>query len=138
MDRYKFRGKRVDNGEWVYGYLTVAFTASTGYSEKGPSIQGYASDDMPYHEEVHPDTVGQWTGESKWDEGKRVLDYYEGDIVECTLLNVNTGSDVVIGTGVITYSCAGFDVVMDDGTLGKRGRCNLQNIREVGTIHDKE
>lgn len=134
----KYRGERVDNGEWVYGWIVCPKNRSYIILRAAKDIYDCSNlmgEGCVY--EVHPDTVGQWTGESKWKEGERILDYYEGDIVECTLLDVNTCCDVVIGTGVITYSCAGFDVVMDDGTLGNRGRCNLQNIRKTGTIHDK-
>jgi uncharacterized phage protein (TIGR01671 family) len=57
----EFRGKRIDNGEWIYGYLTVHFSASSGYDEKSPHIEFFKSDHFETWE-VDPKTVGQYTG----------------------------------------------------------------------------
>ena len=63
----KFRGKRIDNGEWFYGFLNIsvedgqAYIAS-GYLYKG-SFDGYW---------VDPETVGELLG----------FCIHEGDIVE--------------------------------------------------------
>lgn len=61
MREILFRGKRVDNGEWVYGsYMTVC----SGKTESVIHIILYEWD-MPFTIEycvVDPDTVGQYTG----------------------------------------------------------------------------
>jgi len=62
MRQIKFRGKRIDNGEWVYGCLH--------YSNLGNSlklcIQSLRYDDSKVcgtsSHEVYPNTVGQYTG----------------------------------------------------------------------------
>jgi len=80
MREIKFRGKRVDNGEWVYGYYIIAggmaFISAFGIKE--PVL-------------VIPETVGQYTG-LKDKNGKEI---YEGDWVMVIGRNID---------GYIVYS----------------------------------
>lgn len=46
----KFRGKRIDNGQWVYGFLAEDYYINDVNSQDFPSI------------EIAPETVGQFTG----------------------------------------------------------------------------
>ncbi len=64
MREIKFRGKRVDNGEWVCGNLVTYFNK--------PSIQDYAQSNGEIFA-VDPETVGQYTG---------LKDKYAGDIIQ--------------------------------------------------------
>lgn len=71
MRTIKFRGKRLDNNEWVYGSLTT-----NPYDEEDVEIVDHSSVILP-RESVIPDSVGEYIGEKDC-QGTEI---YEGDII---------------------------------------------------------
>lgn len=77
MREILFRGKRMDNGEWMYGYY---FQKKNPLSEDGFPVINCISDVSPFGAEVDPETVGQYTGFTDIN-GVKI---FEGDIVKIT------------------------------------------------------
>ena len=57
----KFRGKRKDNGEWVFGWLTPSIKCVKNKAVVNPLITHVYSSGFESHE-VDPDSIGQSTG----------------------------------------------------------------------------
>ena len=75
----KFRGKRVDNGKWIYGSLDVAYDGSMlisfWYSKLIEPENNYKEMVQEWHQ-VIPDSVGQFIGKIKTEQ-----EVYEKDII---------------------------------------------------------
>lgn len=73
---YKFRGKRIDNGEWVYGCY-VSTSPDEAFILIGVTGHIKRDDYECYMAPVKPETVGMWTGQVY-----NKVELFEGDIIE--------------------------------------------------------
>lgn len=136
MTEILFRGKRVDNGEWVYGYY---FKATHHWHNHGihedwiavDTIQngGYCNVRGKYA--IIPETLGQYTGLTDKN-GKKIFD---GDIV--MVIDNVWGSPFCYGiTGKIVYDECGFFIEPKNprDTQWLYNECAIYEV--IGNIHD--
>lgn len=124
MREILFRGKRKDNGEWIYGYYCVfngmIHCIYTSYAETD------CGDIYPDYYEVDPETVGQYTGHTD----KNGVKIFEGDIVRYG----DTIHEVVFEQ---RNGTAYFGLVYSESeTLPFGHYQDLRQIEVIGNIHD--
>jgi hypothetical protein len=137
---YLFRGKRIDNGEWVEGDLLHPIK-SFGWMIVPIGVEENAH-------EVDPSTIGQFTGLTAWEDytlpvigDLEPIKIYEGDKLSFATFDYN-GTDT-IHTGTVYYCGAGFwidctETEGDDGVYSlSQARAEDDDMRIIGNIHDE-
>ena len=126
MREIKFRGKRKNNGDWVYGFACQSAMDITGELKK-PNwfiIDGY----MNYYG-VIPETIGQFTGLRD----KNGIAIYEGDILSIKDEVGNRGQ-VIVG-----FELGGF-IIFKGLAWGYIGQYDVEinDIEVIDNIHDNK
>lgn len=114
-----FRGKRINNGEWIVGYYIVVDGISY-ILQDGYFLNGIV--------EVDPETVGQYTGK----DDVRRQKIFGGDILE-----IRYGTEKY--NGLVKYDAYGakFIIASDRGTSSFDDLLWDVEIQVIGNIHDK-
>ena len=114
-----FRGKRIDNGEWVEGYFVNLWLMH--YQKHQPII----TDNNAVSYDVDHSTVGQYTG-LKDKNGKRI---FEGDIMAFTAYGFNYVGTVEFADGSFSVMCEHMSPFLDQA-VSKHG------AHIIGNVHD--
>lgn len=121
-----YRGKRVDNGEWLYGDLI--------HNNEQVLIKPIFTEPYEYDEDfdqnVHPETVGQ----AVLVEG---TEYYEGDLLKVSIHDHNTGKIIAQQTAPIEFRTCKYGVMFGRDFTAFDGFTRT-TFEKVGTIYDPE
>ena len=131
MREILFRGKQVDNGEWIEGFYTQKMNP---YTPNGLPIKHFILDLAPFGADVLPETIGQFTGLTD----KNGVRIFEGDI--CRFKRFN---DVHVGKIIFNETTASFVMKYQSivGAYGEKATHKMllsvcDDIEIIGNIHD--
>jgi uncharacterized phage protein (TIGR01671 family) len=129
MRQIKFRGKRVDNGEWVYGGFHRV-------SDDIYMIIHHHFNNLAMNSQVIPESVGQFTGLTD----KNGVEAYEGDKVPMYFEDVSN-QDFITKEGIICFKFGSFMVYFihpEEGNVYALAKEYVKGKLITGNIHENK
>ena len=143
----KFRGKRIDNGEWVYGVpitgtiqtefghmIWVETTRKPDFGEISRTLK-----DVVWSEKIDPESIGEFTGLK---DSKRTVEYpegqpiYEGDIIKADLPCCDGLRKIRLTQGRVYFDKGSFKVTDRPASLRLDDFANDVILEVLGNVWD--
>ena len=135
MREILFRGKRVDNGEWVEGYYVKFGNAHyilTSKIEVETHLNSYGLPcTSPKMHEVIPETVGQYVCITDKN-GKKI---FEGDVVKTKQGKI---VNICFNDGAFCFNYNRYIYALGDSNYGYAYKATADELEVIGTVFDKE
>lgn len=137
MRDYKFRAKRIDTGEWVYGFLfELSYDGSSVLciGTEPLSANDYSEIYKSCYEEVDPSTICQFTGLLD----KNGVEIYENDVIKYEYYrDYGQSGEYVPREAVVQWNPkkAGFEPL---SFFANTYHYEIGRVEVIGTIHDAQ
>lgn len=126
MRQIKFRGKDIETGEWLYGYLVHPIGKNPRVYVQDVKTEGVASF---FVYDVEESTVGQFTGLLD----KNGNEIYEGDIIVEHFIEEDV---TYVCKYIEEFACFAFDKDIKYGEYYYLQKIDSPKLQIIGNIHD--